>query len=86
MKKKNIYISDFYKEKNPDWHSSDSKFKLFEILKILKKNNINLKKICDIGCGSGNIIFNLSKIYKESLLHGYEISPYAYKISKKKKK
>jgi len=85
MKKKNIYISDFYKEKNPDWHSSDSKFKLFEILKILKKNNINLKKICDIGCGSGNIIFNLSKIYKESLLHGYEISPYAYKISKKKK-
>jgi len=45
MKKNNIYISDFYKKKNPDWHSSDSKFKLLEIQKILKKNQIKLKKI-----------------------------------------
>jgi len=85
MKKNNIYISDFYKKKNPDWHSSDSKFKLLEIQKILKKNQIKLKKICDIGCGFGNIIFSLSKTLKNSLFHGYEISLFAYKINKKKK-
>ena len=71
MKKNNIYISDFYKKKNPDWHSSDSKFKLLEIKKILKKNQIKLKKICDIGCGFGNIIFSLSKTLKNYLFNGY---------------
>jgi 2-polyprenyl-3-methyl-5-hydroxy-6-metoxy-1,4-benzoquinol methylase len=79
-----IYSDKTYLSNNSDWHSSDSKWKTNHINYILKKNNIYPLSVVDIGCGSGDIIYNLSLLYKKTLFHGFDVSIDAYKIAKKK--
>jgi 2-polyprenyl-3-methyl-5-hydroxy-6-metoxy-1,4-benzoquinol methylase len=79
-----IYSNKTYLSNNKDWHSSDSKWKANHINYILKKNNIYPYSIVDIGCGSGDIICNLSLLYKKTLFHGFDVSIDACKIAKKK--
>ena len=79
-----IYSDKTYLSNNNDWHSSDSKWKANHINYILKKNNIYPDSVVDIGCGSGDIICNLSLLYKKTLFHGFDVSSDAYKIAKKK--
>lgn len=80
-----IYTDGTYKKNNPDWHESDSKWKAGKILKLLKKNNINPTSICDVGCGSGGVLFELKKSLKNAKeLLGIDISQEAIKIAKKK--
>lgn len=79
-----IYSDKTYLSNNSDWHSSDSKWKTNHINYILKKNNIFPLSVVDIGCGSGDIIYNLSLLYKKTLFHGFDVSIDAYKIAKKK--
>jgi 2-polyprenyl-3-methyl-5-hydroxy-6-metoxy-1,4-benzoquinol methylase len=79
-----IYSDKTYLTNNNDWHQLDSAWKASHINNILKKNKIFPSAVADIGCGSGDIIYNLSKIYKKTHFTGYEVSPIAYKIAKKK--
>jgi len=81
----NIYINGKYLEKHPDWHEKDAQLKADQILFFLKKNNMLPTTLSEIGCGSGEILKILSKkmIYCQSFT-GYEISPQAFEICKKK--
>ena len=73
--------------KNPGWHSEDASFKAHYVTKMIEKNNLNPRTICDVGCGSGDILVNLhNNLSDEAEFCGYEISPQAYEICKKKER
>ena len=80
-----IYSDGTYLDKNPDWHAEDAPWKAQQITKILGRNNLSPKTVCEIGRGAGEVL----KILKEKLggdvkATGYEISPQAFDICKTK--
>ena len=82
-----IYSDSTYLLNNPTWDEEDSHWKSKQINLILKKNKIDPFKICEIGCGFGEILINLEKeLGKNKLFFGYEISKQAFSICSKKKK
>jgi len=67
------------------WHEEDSPWKAKNINKILEKNNLIPKSICEIGCGSGEVIRNLANYFDNSTeFIGYETSSEAFAICKTK--
>lgn len=79
-KREEMYTSGEYLENNPDWDSSDAEWKSAQLYDMLEKNNITNKKIIsEVGCGSGEILFNLANKLesKEVKYFGYDISPQA---------
>ncbi len=82
-----IYEDGTYLGNNPLWHEDDSPWKVKQIRKIIEKNSLTPKKICEIGCGAGEILNLLSEQYgKDVELFGYEISQQAFDLCKKKAK
>jgi SAM-dependent methyltransferase len=81
------YTKGDYLDKNPTWHTEDSAWKAQQILKMLSRNNLQQASVCDVGCGAGEI---LNQLYLQMPGHvsftGYEISPQAHELSKKKAK
>ena len=79
-----IYESGEYLENNPDWHAADAPYKAGWISDILHKNEIEPDHLVEIGCGSGEILVGMQKIWPEALFEGYEISSNAYSIAEQK--
>ncbi|MFP4092009.1 MAG: class I SAM-dependent methyltransferase [Cyclobacteriaceae bacterium] len=77
-----FYETGDYLEHNQSWHTEDSPWKAGNILKILKRNRIKPESICEVGCGAGEILRQMSlKLPKKTEFYGYEISPQAYEMS-----
>lgn len=77
----NIYKDGEYARRNPQWHAEESPWKAIQILKILRQNRLSPTTICDIGCGVGEVLKQLSKQMSEDCeFWGYEISPQAYAL------
>lgn len=82
---KNLYLTNEYIKKNPSYHIEDSPWKAKQILKMLKKHNLSISTICEVGCGVGEILISLQNQLPSYIqLSGYEISNSAYKLCKKK--
>lgn len=81
-----IYDDGTYLENNPTWHEEDSPWKAKQIKKIIEKNALNPNKICEVGCGASEILNQLSEQYEGKEFYGYEISPQAFELCKKKSK
>jgi len=82
---KELYIGGKYLKQNPTWHSEDSPWKAKQILKIIKRNTLQPKQICEVGCGAGEILYQLSLNMKNDISFvGYDISPQAIELSKLK--
>lgn len=77
---KNIYTDGTYLHANPGWHSEDSGWKSEQIIKILSDNIIEPSRVCDVGCGSGEIINQLSSKLINSEFYGYETSQKALEL------
>lgn len=75
-----IYANDDYIKNNVDWHIEDSIWKSEQVYKSIKKNKINSNNICEVGCGAGEIIRQLSNKLPESTFVGYEPSEIAFQI------
>jgi hypothetical protein len=72
---KNIYTNSDYIAQNYSWHVEDSLWKAGQIQKIINKNNLHEIAFCEVGCGAGEILVQLSKILpKNSTFCGYDIS------------
>lgn len=70
---------------NPTWHTEHSIWKAQQIIKIIKKNKINPRSICDIGCGTGEVLRQLQLfLNKGCTFVGYEISPQAFHLCQKR--
>ena len=76
------YNNGDYLHKNLDWHMADSSWKAQQIDKIIKRNRLNPKTICEVGCGAGEILKQLSlkSTYSEVDFTGYEISEDAFQL------
>jgi cyclopropane fatty-acyl-phospholipid synthase-like methyltransferase len=82
----NIYEDGTYLENNQTWHEEDSPWKAQQIAKIMKRNSLNPSTVCEVGCGAGEIINQLSLDKTDTQFYGYEISPQAYSLCGKKSK
>ncbi len=80
-----MYVDGGYLEKNPEWHADESPFKVTQILRMVQKNNLKPKTICEVGCGVGEVLKLLQeKMDKSCSFWGYEISPQALELCKRK--
>lgn len=80
-----IYINGDYLSKNPLWHADESPWKVQEILRVLKRNHLNPRTICEVGCGAGENLHLLQKnLDQDCVFQGYEISPQAFEMCKSK--
>lgn len=76
-----MYDDGTYHENNPTWHEEDSPWKAKQIIKIIEKNRLNPQKICEVGCGAGEILNQLSLYFgTDKEFFGYEVSPQAYQL------
>lgn len=80
-----LYTSGDYLKTNPSWHIGESPWKAREIMRLIARNSITPKTICEIGCGAGEILRLLQqKLESELVFSGYEISPQAFELCKRK--
>ncbi len=69
------YLDGSYLNENPDWDREDSLWKAENVKRILDLNKILPSSICEIGCGAGDILVYLSKMFPNSKQYGFDISP-----------
>jgi 2-polyprenyl-3-methyl-5-hydroxy-6-metoxy-1,4-benzoquinol methylase len=82
-----IYEDGTYLSKHPTWHEEDSPWKADNIDKLLKRNRVHPLTVCEVGCGAGGILENLATRYGNDVsFTGYEISPGAFELCRKKTK
>lgn len=81
---KDIYNDHTYLANNPTWHEEDAPFKAERILKLLRRNKLPLHNICEVGCGSGEILVQLAAQLPHSQFTGYDISQDAIAIAARK--
>jgi SAM-dependent methyltransferase len=82
---RNIYADGSYGEKNPMWHTDESPFKVKQLLRMLTKDHLNPKMICEVGCGAGEVLKLLQEaMSSECRFWGYDISPHALEMCKNK--
>ena len=80
-----IYTDGTYLRNNPDWHVDDSPWKARHIARMLERNRLAPMSVCEVGCGGGEILRNLStELDPRARFFGYEISPVAYSLCAKK--
>ncbi len=73
-----------YLKNNPTWHVEDSPWKAMQIYKMISRNDLTIKSVCELGCGAGEVLNKLSSLIKADVAYyGYEISPHAYELCKK---
>jgi SAM-dependent methyltransferase len=75
---RDMYESDQYQLHNPSWHEEDSPWKASHVAAMIRKNELQLQTMCEIGCGTGEILLNLEKEFPGVEFSGYEIAPTAY--------
>jgi SAM-dependent methyltransferase len=75
-----IYTDGTYLKNNPNWHLSESDWKAAKVRYVIKKNNLKLANVCDVGCGYGKVLKLLSENLDMSCEYtGFDISPDAIK-------
>lgn len=77
MKVENRYLDGSYRDANPEWDRGDSEWKAKQVEKILKGNAVSPQSIVEVGCGSGDILRHLRRVFPGAKLVGYDISPQA---------
>lgn len=80
-----FYTGGGYYQLNPAWHEEESRFKADLVLSLINKFQLPTGHIVEVGCGAGGILAELSKnLSEKSQLQGYDISPQAIEIARKK--
>jgi cyclopropane fatty-acyl-phospholipid synthase-like methyltransferase len=76
-----MYQTGEYLEKNPTYHVEDSSWKAEQILRLMKKNQLQPRTVCEVGCGAGEILRQLqTQLPADTEFFGYEISPHAFAL------
>lgn len=77
-----IYRDGSYLKSNPSWHAEESPFKVRQILRMLKRQILVPKTICDVGCGAGRVLAELQPhLPSDCECWGYDVSPDAIAMS-----
>jgi cyclopropane fatty-acyl-phospholipid synthase-like methyltransferase len=79
-----IYLDTTYQQLNPTWHEEDSPWKAKQIGNLLADNKVPFQSLCEVGCGTGEILVQLSNRFPDADFTGYEISPQAFEMAARK--
>lgn len=79
-----IYKDGTYLRNNETWHVGDSPWKARQIKTLWNRNNINPRRVCEVGCGAGEVLRQLSESFADSTFVGYELSPQAFELCRKR--
>jgi SAM-dependent methyltransferase len=76
------YTSGEYLKKNPSWGTEDSKWKAAQILEMLDRHALPLRRVGEVGCGAGEILRQLhDKLDPAIEFVGYDVSPQAIDLA-----
>lgn len=76
-----MYTEGRYLEENPSWHVEDSPWKARQIRRMLERNDLAPRTVCEVGCGAGEILRRLHEELDPTIRFvGYEISPQAFEL------
>jgi SAM-dependent methyltransferase len=71
-----IYRDGSYLKNNPSWHLEESPFKVRQIQRMIKQQNLAPKTVCDVGCGAGLVLAELQPLLStDCICWGYDVSP-----------
>jgi len=77
-----IYRDGSYLKHNPSWHTEESPFKVRQIQRMMKRQNLAPKTVCDVGCGAGLVLAELQPLLpSDCVCWGYDVSPDALAMS-----
>ena len=80
-----FYTKGQYLKNNPTWHLDAACWKAACVCRILQRNHISPKTICDVGCGVGEMLRLVQqKLASNPMCLGYDIAPYAIEKAKTK--
>ena len=72
------YTDGTYLQDNPTWHAEDSAWKLSHVRRALARAKIAAPRtVCDLGCGSGELVKTWARSQPKIFFTGYDISPQA---------
>lgn len=71
------YYDGTYLVENPDWDRKDASWKADQVASMLSDNKIEPYTVCEVGCGSGDVLVQLQKALPSAKMTGYDISPQA---------
>ena len=77
MKIEPRYLDGTYLLHNPSWDWEDAEWKAKQVFRILEDHRIQPTSICEVGCGSGDILRALRRMLPNVRLVGYDVSPQA---------
>jgi SAM-dependent methyltransferase len=73
-----IYRDGSYLKHNPSWHMEESPFKVRQIQRMMRRQNLAPATVCDVGCGAGLVLTELQPhLPSECICYGYDVSPAA---------
>ena len=75
-----LYTQGGYLANNPSWGVEDSAWKAVQIANLFTKHALNLSSVCEVGCGAGEILSQLSTQFPKTEFVGYEVSPQAFAL------
>lgn len=71
-----IYRDGTYLKNNPSWHIEESPFKVRQIQRMIERQALAPKTICDVGCGAGLVLAELQPhLPEDCVCWGYDVSP-----------
>ncbi len=76
------YYDGSYLVRNPNWDRTDAPWKAGKIAQILAENNLEPASICEVGCGSGDVLVHLRRSLRNATMTGFDISPQVAKFWK----
>lgn len=70
-----MYRDGAYLDWHPSWHIEESPFKVRQIRRMLKRHNLPLRTLCDVGCGAGAVLSELKQyLPNDCRCWGYDVS------------
>ena len=79
-KQDSIYINHEYLTRNPTWHVEHSAWKARHVAEIMRDHGLEPQRIAEAGCGAGEVLVQLKRVFPGSELVGYELSPQAFAL------
>ncbi len=76
------YTQGAYLQSHPDWHVADSPWKAAHILKMLQQHHLTPARICEVGCGAGEVLAQLQQAFPQAQLEGWDIAPQAIELAR----
>ena len=77
-----IYRDGSYLKNNPSWHVEESPFKVRQIQRMMERQHLAPKTVCDVGCGAGLVLTELQPHFpSDCVCWGYDVSPDALAMS-----